>query len=217
MLTSPSQNYKGDQKGFVPIVVLSIIVVIIMVGIASWRAVLRYNTPDKNSGENTSSKFSFGSLLNQPLNNTEPTPTPTSPSGTTPTPTVTKTLSGSPTLAPTASTSTPTPQTVVATSTPTPAPTSSVPTSADVSYTDGGYSPGTVTIKVGGTVTFKNNSSKNMWPASDSHPTHTDYPGFDSLQGIAAGGQWSFTFTKTGTWGYHDHLTPGKTGTIVVQ
>src|ERR1051326_866180 len=56
----------------------------------------------------------------------------------------------------------------------------------EVDYTSSGFSPSTLTVKAGDTVVFKNKSSSAFWPASDPHPTHTDYPGFDAKQPIAA-------------------------------
>ncbi|MBI2594782.1 MAG: cupredoxin domain-containing protein [Candidatus Colwellbacteria bacterium] len=88
---------------------------------------------------------------------------------------------------------------------------------AVVTYTDNGFSPATLTVKKGETVTFKNNSGKSFWPASAVHPTHTVYPEFDAKQGIAPGAAYSFTFSRTGSWKYHNHLNPSLTGTITVQ
>jgi plastocyanin len=100
-----------------------------------------------------------------------------------------------------------------------------------VTYTDAGYSPSTITIKKGETVTFVNQSSRSMWPASAVHPTHTVYSGtslskhcpdttgtaFDACKGFLPGESWSFKFDKVGTWKYHDHLNPSSTGTIGVE
>lgn len=100
-----------------------------------------------------------------------------------------------------------------------------------VIYTDSGYSPNTLRVKVGTVVTFKNQSSRAMWPASALHPTHAVYSGtsltehcpdtkgiaFDACTGIQPGNSWSFTFNKKGTWKYHDHLNPSFTGTIIVE
>lgn len=100
-----------------------------------------------------------------------------------------------------------------------------------VIYTNSGYSPNTLKVKVGETVTFINQSSQAMWPASDLHPTHRIYSGtslqdhcpdttgtaFDACTGIQPGKSWSFTFNKKGTWKYHDHLNPSHTGTIIVE
>lgn len=100
-----------------------------------------------------------------------------------------------------------------------------------ITYSDEGYSPAQVTIQQGDTVTFQNNSSRGMWPASDIHPTHQAYDGttmqehcqnpgattFDSCSAVEPGAEWSFTFTQAGTWRYHDHRRATDTGTIIVE
>jgi len=100
-----------------------------------------------------------------------------------------------------------------------------------VTYTDTGYSPKTVTIKAGQSVTFVNNSSHTMWTASGVHPTHTVYSGtslsqhcpdtantsFDECQAVNPGISWTFTFKKVGTWSYHNHRQASDTGTVIVQ
>jgi plastocyanin len=100
----------------------------------------------------------------------------------------------------------------------------------EVVYTDAGFSPSTLTVQAGDTVTFSNQSSVDFWPASAAHPTHAVYSGtslsehcpdgseaFDACAGISPGESWPFTFNKVGTWRYHDHLNPSRTGTIVVE
>lgn len=87
----------------------------------------------------------------------------------------------------------------------------------DISYTNSCYSPANRTIKRGETIRFVNNSNRDMWPASDTHPAHNIYPEFDAKKDIAPGGTYSFTFTKVGSWKYHDHNRVGCTGTITVQ
>jgi len=95
----------------------------------------------------------------------------------------------------------------------------------EVTYTDSGYSPKVLQLKVGTEVTFKNESSRSVWTASTFHPTHRVYPTtggclgstFDSCEGIQTGDSWSFTFDEQGTWKYHNHLRPGRTGTIIVE
>lgn len=94
-----------------------------------------------------------------------------------------------------------------------------------VTYTDVGYSPTPLTIKVGETVTFKNESSRTMWTASALHPTHREYPTtggclgstFDACMGVQPGDSWSFTFDVAGSWRYHDHLNPSSFGAIIVE
>lgn len=102
----------------------------------------------------------------------------------------------------------------------------SPPTKEDVAvvtYNDqNGFTPKTITIQKGETVQFKNErDGRPMWVASDPHPAHTDYQGFDTAKILGRfskpGEDFSFTFEKIGTWKYHDHADPGKTGTIIVQ
>jgi plastocyanin len=92
-----------------------------------------------------------------------------------------------------------------------------LPVNYSVSYTDQGFSPATVTINNGDSVTWTNNSTNRMWVASDPHPTHTDLPGFDEKTAVAAGGSWTYTFIVSGSHGYHNHTNPSIKGTVVVQ
>lgn len=87
----------------------------------------------------------------------------------------------------------------------------------EVDFDGAQFTPKSVNIKVNDWVFFKNKSSADVWVASNPHPTHTDYPGFDAKQSIAPGGQFKFQFTKAGSWGYHDHLNPVVGGTVVVK
>jgi plastocyanin len=82
---------------------------------------------------------------------------------------------------------------------------------------DGTFSPATVTIKAGGTVAWLNHSATPVWVASDPHPTHGGYPGFDSDAAIDVDKAYTFKFDKKGTWGYHNHLTPKMKGTVIVE
>ncbi|MDP3955828.1 MAG: hypothetical protein Q8Q18_01110 [bacterium] len=97
-----------------------------------------------------------------------------------------------------------------------------------VRYTVSGYTSSTLTIKVGETVTYKNESGESMWTASAVHPTHTAYDQTSRSQhcpdttGTAfdqcsSGNEFRFTFTKAGAWKYHNHLNASHTGTIVVE
>jgi len=94
-----------------------------------------------------------------------------------------------------------------------------------VIYTNAGYSPTTLRIKKGDTITFKNQSSQSMWTASDIHPTHREYPTtsgclgstFDACKGVQPNESWSFKFDIAGAWKYHNHLSPGDIGTIIVE
>jgi plastocyanin len=79
------------------------------------------------------------------------------------------------------------------------------------------FSPSVVTISKGQTVTFVNVSDDDKWPASDFHPTHLLYPGFDAQRSIPPGQSYSFTFERRGRWTYHNHLDPLVKGTVVVR
>ncbi len=120
---------------------------------------------------------------------------------------------------PTAPPPTPSPRPVPAPA-PTPAPAANV-----VTYTDSGFSPSVLTVKLGSIVTFQNKASDAMRVASNPHPTHTGYPTrggcvgstFDACKDIGPGTSWTFKFDIAGTWGYHNHLDPKEGGTVVVE
>lgn len=98
---------------------------------------------------------------------------------------------------------------------PPPPPASSGQTVTVTINSSGNYSPLNLTLNKGDTIRWVNNDNKKHWPASDPHPQHTNYSGFDSL-GITLGKSWSFTFSSQGSWGWHDHQFPSTTGTITV-
>lgn len=85
-----------------------------------------------------------------------------------------------------------------------------------ITYKDGAFSPTTVTIKSGESVNVINGSNGSLDFKSDPHPTHTDNTELNAGE-IAAGSSMKITVTKAGTWGYHNHLNPTETGSIVVQ
>lgn len=86
-----------------------------------------------------------------------------------------------------------------------------------VRYTENGFSPTTLTISEGAKVTFINDSDSGMWVASDPHPSHSILPSFDSNKSLKKGESYSYTFTKKGTWGYHNHAQANRKGKIVVE
>jgi len=105
------------------------------------------------------------------------------------------------------------------------------PQTYTVRITAGGFEPGTLTVRRGDTVIFRNNTSSPVWPASAVHPVHMAYPGsgiekcgtteagniFDACGGLEQSDTFSFQFGENGTWRYHNHLNPSMTGTIVVE
>lgn len=93
----------------------------------------------------------------------------------------------------------------------------SIPEVHTVRVESGGFYPPELIIRRHDTVRWDNFDSKSAWPASDNHPQHLIYPEFDSLKGIFRGESYSFTFSKIGTWRYHDHLDATRVGTIIVK
>jgi amicyanin len=76
------------------------------------------------------------------------------------------------------------------------------------------FSPATLTIKVGTTVTWKNTTSAPHTVTSD------DGKSFDSGTGnpiAAQTGTYSFTFSTAGTFKYHCEIHPFMKATIIVQ
>jgi len=104
-----------------------------------------------------------------------------------------------------------------------------VRTPVTVTYDGTSFSPKTVTIKVGQSVTWVNQSTSGMWIASNPHPVHTGYDGTTEAQHCAPGytgaapldecgekSSFTFTFNKVGTWGYHNHEGAEDGGTVIV-
>jgi len=81
--------------------------------------------------------------------------------------------------------------------------------SASVAIADFSFSPQSVTITVGGTVTWTNSG-----PAT--HTATGNAGEFDSGN-IGNGGNFSHTFSTKGTFSYHCAIHPSMTGTVTVQ
>ena len=110
-------------------------------------------------------------------------------------------------------------------------PTATSTTPITITYDGDSFSPDNVTVPVGTTVTWTNDSSDRMWIGSNEHPTHTRYDGTAASEHCAngtatspsvfdqcgAGTEYTFTFTKAGTWGYHNHANSSAGGTVTVR
>jgi plastocyanin len=86
-----------------------------------------------------------------------------------------------------------------------------------VEYSSKGFTPQSITIKEGQTVTWVNKDTDPLQVASNPHPTHTDYPPLNAVGLIQPGQSKSFTFPAAGHYGYHNHLEPSNTGEVIVQ
>jgi plastocyanin len=105
--------------------------------------------------------------------------------------------------------------------TPTP-PTGPNPTTATITIgSDGRVSPATVTIALGGRVTFTNNHNQSHDMSSDPHPEHTDCPQMSQVGFLTAGqSRTSGNFNTARTCGFHDHNQENNTalqGRIIIQ
>lgn len=72
------------------------------------------------------------------------------------------------------------------------------------------------TIKSGDKVKVVNNSQTDLEFDSDPHPVHTDNKELN-IDMVAPGESKTFTITKTGTWGFHNHLNASQRGSITVE
>lgn len=87
---------------------------------------------------------------------------------------------------------------------------------ATVTLSQSGFEPATVTVKAGTRVIWTNSSGKLATVDSAGHPAHLAYPPLN-LGEFSDGSQVSVVFDKTGTYKYHNHLSPSQTGTVVVE
>ena len=108
--------------------------------------------------------------------------------------------------------STNTPSTVL--SSPTVSPISQ--TETNVTVTQDGFNPSTITVKAGTDIIWTNKSGGPVTVNSDNHPTHLLYPELN-LGEFSDGSSVSVILTKPGTYTYHNHLQPSQKGTIIVQ
>ena len=128
---------------------------------------------------------------------------------------------------------------------PTPIPEPPVSEKNVIQVTDTGFVPTTLTIKAGENVTFISKATAPVWPAGNLHPTHDSYPSqvyslagdqaksfgskacveygqrkggvFDPCRLLLPDQTFTFQFSEKGTWGFHNHVRPEHTGTIIVE
>jgi amicyanin len=74
------------------------------------------------------------------------------------------------------------------------------------------FSPATLTIKTGTTVTWTNQDGAPHQIASD-----PGAPVAFNSESLANGASYQFTFTQAGTYDYHCTIHPAMKGTIIVQ
>lgn len=84
-----------------------------------------------------------------------------------------------------------------------------------ITYTDNGFEPADITVKKGTVITVKNESSNDVQFSSADHPTHRENAEMN-LKTLSPGESDSYTASRPGTWGYHDHIDESMTGTVTV-
>jgi plastocyanin len=87
---------------------------------------------------------------------------------------------------------------------------------ATITYNGDSFSVSNDKVKSGSSVKVVNSSDKELDFDSDPHPVHTDNTELNEGD-IAPGKSKTFTLTKTGTWGFHNHLDASQHGNITVE
>ncbi len=90
-----------------------------------------------------------------------------------------------------------------------------------VRYTDDGFSPSTLTIAPGTTVTWSNESSEPLWVMASgdtsSCPLGNNATALNECASIGSGGSFSHTFTTAGTISYINKEQSEDTGSVTVS
>ncbi|MBI2036016.1 hypothetical protein HYT17_00045 [Candidatus Microgenomates bacterium] len=86
-----------------------------------------------------------------------------------------------------------------------------------VVYYDGQkFTPQFLTIKLGDSVTVKNNSYTYMELAVGEHKSHRTLAGFEEKV-VEAQAAYTFTPGEKGVFDFHDHLNPKKLGLLTIK
>lgn len=93
---------------------------------------------------------------------------------------------------------------------------STQPVAATITYNGSTFSLSSNTVPSGSAVKAVNDSSNELDLGSDPHPTHTDNPELNAGT-IEPGHSKTFTLTKKGTWGFHNHFDPSQHAFITVK
>ncbi|OGY25227.1 MAG: hypothetical protein A2864_02155 [Candidatus Woykebacteria bacterium RIFCSPHIGHO2_01_FULL_39_12] len=89
-----------------------------------------------------------------------------------------------------------------------------------ITYSNGSFSPSEVTVNSGSKITWLNNGDQEIKIGANPHPIHTgnkEVSGGDFTLNLAPGESKSVVVTKTGSFGYHNHLNSSEGGTITVK
>lgn len=85
-----------------------------------------------------------------------------------------------------------------------------------INLTANGFDPATITITKSTLIQWINKSGADATVSSNEHPTHQLYSPLN-LGLFANESGVSLIFNTPGTYKYHDHLHPQRTGTVIVE
>lgn len=91
------------------------------------------------------------------------------------------------------------------------------PKIGQVSITDSGFVPATILVQTGSIVTWTNSDTKPHQLVADPSSDNGSDTDFTFSKTMQAGYHYSFTFTKAGTYHYHDESSTGPPITSVVE
>ena len=89
-------------------------------------------------------------------------------------------------------------------------------TQNNITYTNDGFKPSSITVKSGDKITVINSSNRDLEFESGPHPTHNENSELN-LGEIKPGEQAAVTVTKTGTFDVHNHLNPSDQMEVIVK
>jgi plastocyanin len=97
-------------------------------------------------------------------------------------------------------------------------PAAEAPPPATVTVTKDGFAPASLVVKAGAKVTWEadDDHSPAHWIEADPYPNPA-HPADLSSGRLMDEMQYTYTFTKPGTYHYHDRLNPTHSATIIVQ
>lgn len=91
-----------------------------------------------------------------------------------------------------------------------------LPKEATITLTKDGFSPREVTIQTGGAVRWHNASGDKQTVNSDDYPSNQKHKELN-FGVFTNGSSVTYTFTKTGTYGYHNQFKPEQKGKVIVK
>lgn len=86
----------------------------------------------------------------------------------------------------------------------------------EIIYNGDGFSPSSLTVQLNEQVTIINNSARTLQFDSDPHPQHTDNPELN-VEFVEPNETKSFSVSKTGVFGIHNHLNSSERMTLTVK